>query len=223
MGKQDSKSTLKLFPPLAAYDAAEQRIKAGNKAAEAHLQGEGQVWNSPRGGVVRVDYPHHDSSVAAQVVGQVNQGKENQRSAQHPPEPPLLVVGVGATWPAAQLSDTAQAEVANGEQREKETDDAADEGKWEALPGITQQYVQGTDGAVAPRASLNQSHTGNRYAQDQSGHPDRHTQQAGLPPAQQHQRAQRMHNGQVSVHTDAGDEEDAEVEVVVVEHPHSHA
>lgn len=32
-----------------------------------------------------------------------------------------------------------------------------------------------------------------------------------------------MHDGEVSVHTDAGDEEDAEVEVVVVEHPHSRA
>lgn len=32
-----------------------------------------------------------------------------------------------------------------------------------------------------------------------------------------------MHNRQVSVHINAGDEEDAEVEVVVVEHPHGHA
>lgn len=173
--------------------------------------------------VVRIDCPYHDGSVAAQVVGQVNQSKEDQRSAQHPPETLLLVVRIGATEPEAQFSDTAQAEVADGNQWEKESDDAAEEGKGEALPGITQQHVQGADGAVAPRAGLNQSHAGNRYAEDQSGHPDRRTQQAGLPPAQQHQRTQRVHNCQVSVHIDAGDEEDAEVEVVVVEHPHSHA
>lgn len=32
-----------------------------------------------------------------------------------------------------------------------------------------------------------------------------------------------MHDGQVTVHTDAGDEEDAEVKVVVVKHSHTSA
>lgn len=88
--------------------------------------------------VVRIDCPHHDGSVATQVVGQVNQGKEDQRGAQHLPEPMLLVVRIGAKAPAAQLSDTAQAEEADGEQREKEADDAAEEGEGQALPAITQ-------------------------------------------------------------------------------------
>lgn len=80
-------------------------------------------------GVVRIDCPYHDGGIAAQVVGQVNQSKEEQRSAQYPPETLLFVVRVGATEPEAQFSDTAQAEVADGDKREKESDDAAEEGK----------------------------------------------------------------------------------------------
>lgn len=106
-GKQDSKSAVKLPLELAAYEAAEQRVDAGDEAAEAHLQGEGHLCRAPGGGVVRVDCSHHDGCVAAQVVGQVKQCKEDQRCAQHPPEPPLLVVWVGAAGPAAQLQDTA--------------------------------------------------------------------------------------------------------------------
>lgn len=128
---------MKLPPELAAHEAAEQGVNAGDEAAEAHLQGEGQVCMLPGGGVVRVHCPHHDGRVAAQVVGQVKQGEENQRCAQYPPEPPLLVVRVGAAGPVAQLSDAAQAAVADGEQREEEADDGAEEGIGEGLPGLT--------------------------------------------------------------------------------------
>lgn len=56
--------------------------------------------------------------------------------------------------PAAQLPDAAQAAVADGEQREEKADDGEEEGVGEGLPGLTEEYVQGTDGAVAPGASL---------------------------------------------------------------------
>lgn len=72
------------------------------------------------------------------MVGQVKQGKEDQRGAQCPLEPPpLLVARVGVVGPAAQLSDTVQAAVTGEEQREEEADGGAREGKGEALLGIT--------------------------------------------------------------------------------------
>lgn len=223
LGEDESKGAVKLPSELSAYEAAEQRVDAGDEAAEAHLQGEGQVRRLPGCGVVGIHCPHHDGCVAAHVVGQVKQRKEDQGRAQDPPEPPLLVVRVGAAGPVAQLPEAVQAAVTDREQREDETDEGADDGIGEALSGLTQHYVQGTDGAVAPRASLDHTHGGNRYAEEHGGHPHRHAQQAGLPPAQQHQGAQGVHDGQVPVHTDAGDEEDAQVEVVVVEHPHARA
>lgn len=213
---------MKLLPELAANEAAEQRVDAGYQAAKAHLQREDQVCAPPGGGAVGVQDPHHYGGVTAHVVGQVKQGKENQRGAQHAPhsEPLLLVMRVGA---AVQLHDAAQAAVADGEQREEEAKDGTNEGIRETLLSVAQKYVQGAHGVVAPGAGLDLSHGDNRYAEQQSSSPHHHTQQVSLPPAQQHHGAQRVHDGQVSVHTDAGDEEDAEVEVVVVEQPHSHA
>lgn len=172
---------------------------------------------------MRIDRAHHDGRVTDQVVRQVKQGEEDQRRAQHPPEPPLLAQRVAAARPPTQLSDAAQAAVADGEQREEEAHRGTEEGIREALPGLTQQHVQGAHGAVAPGAGLDPTHTHDGCAEDQRGRPDRRAQQAGLSPAQQHQRAQRVHDGQVPVHANARDKEDAEVEVVVVEHPHSHA
>lgn len=127
---------MKLPPELAAYEAAEKRVNAGGEAAEAHLQDEDHVCLPPGGGVVRVDDPHRDGRVAAQVVGQVQQGKEDQRCAQHPPEPSLLVVRVGAAGPAAQLSDTVQAAVTDAQQRDEEGEGGANEGIGEAHPGL---------------------------------------------------------------------------------------
>lgn len=127
---------MKLLPEPAACDAAEHGVDAGDEAAEAHLQGEGQVCSPPRVGAVGIDRPYHHGSVAAQVIGQVKQSEEDERGAQHPPETPLLVVRVGATEAEAQFSDTAQAEVADGDQREKESDDAAEEREGEALPAV---------------------------------------------------------------------------------------
>jgi len=128
---------VKLLPELAANEAAEQRVDAGDEAAEGHLQGEGHVYAPPGGGVGGIDRPHHDGRVAVQVVGQVKQGEENQRGAQHPPQPPLLVERVAAAGAVAQLVDAAQAAVADGEQREEEADNGAHEGIGEAFPGLT--------------------------------------------------------------------------------------
>lgn len=140
----------------------------------------------PGGRVVGVDCTNIEGRVAAHVIRQVKEGKDDQHCAQ---KPSLLVVRVGAAGPVAQLPDAVQTAVTDGEQREEEADGGAKGGIWEALLGVTQKYVQGTDSTVAPRASLDKTHSCNRYAEDQCGQPDRHTQQAGLSLAQQHQRA----------------------------------
>lgn len=88
----------------------------------------------PGGGVVGVDCTNIDGRVAAQVVRQVKEGKDDQHCAQ---KPSLLVVRVGAARSVAQLSDAVQAAVTDGEQREEEADGGAKGGIWEALLGLT--------------------------------------------------------------------------------------
>lgn len=220
MRKQYHKGVVKLPPELATYKAAKQRVNTRIEATETHFHCKCQVYRHPGSWAVRVDHPHDDGGIADQVVWQIEQGKEDQHCLQHPNETTPPVVWVGETSAVAQLSDAAPAAVGDGDQGEEEADDGAAEGVGQGLPSLLQQHIEGADGAVVPWALLGQGHGGLWYTEGHVDHPGHHTQHVGLPTAHQSWEAQRVDNGEVPVHTDGGNKEDAEVEVVMIEQPH---